>query len=48
MKAALRLISEDHSGCPLNLESLSDSNPVSGTVREILMKKQPPKQKSVN
>ena len=44
VRAALRLISEDHSGCPLNLDGPSDSNPASGTVREIFMKKHPPKQ----
>ena len=47
VRAALKLIAEDNGGGPLRLDSLietTDSNITPETVREVLMKKHPPKQ----
>ena len=44
VRAALRLISEDINGGPLHLDRQINSSTVPETVREILIKKHPPKQ----
>ena len=44
VKAALRLIADDHTGQPLRLDSVTDPDNPSEIVLDILLKKHPPKQ----